>query len=153
MHVRARSLFLIAAAALALTACQSSSNEVQLSEEGMRDGAAARDGLTAGVNSVAIGKSVNPDHTIKDGARTFESKDTIYASVKVTGQANSGLIRALWLGPDGQPVQNDFRLVTPSRNDIVEFKVSNQQGLKPGDYRLEVYLDDRRADSRAFVVK
>ncbi len=153
MHVRVRLALVTAAAALTLAACQSTSNEVQLSDEGMRDGTAARDGITANVASVAVGKSVNQDHTIKDNARTLESKDTIYASVKVTGQANSGIVRALWLDPDGQPVQNDFRLVIPSRNDIVDFKVQKPQGLKPGDYRLEVFLDDRHADSRAFVVQ
>ena len=153
MHVRACTALIAAAAAFTLAACQSTPNEVQLADEGMRDGVAARDGLTAAVSTVAIGKSVNQDHTIKDSARTFETKDTIYASVKVTGQANSGLVRALWLDPDGQPLQNDFRLVTPSRNEIVEFKASKPDGLKPGPYRLQIYLDDRRADSREFAVK
>jgi hypothetical protein len=153
MHVRAPLALFAAAAAITLAACQSSSNEVQLSDEGMRDGTAARDGITADITSVAVGKSLNQDHTIKDTARTFDSKDTIYASIKITGRANSGLVRALWLGPDDQPVQNDFRLVIPSRNDIVDFKVQKPEGLKPGDYRLEVFLDDRHADSHAFVVK
>lgn len=148
-----RTAILVAAAALALAACQSTPNEVQLADEGMRDGVAARDGVTASVGGVTIGKSVNQDHTIKDPTRTFGAKDTVYASVKVTGQANSGLVRALWLDPDGQPLQNEFRLVTPSRNEVVEFKAAKPDGLKAGEYHLEIYLDDRRAGSQEFAVR
>ncbi len=156
---RARGL----AAALAVTALaglgaacapRPTSNEINVSDEGMKNGvAAARDLTPVSLEDVEIGRALNADRTIKDEANRFQAHDTVYASIRVSGSANSGLVRALWTNERGETIQDDTRIITPSNNDRVTLHVAPPQGWAAGRYKLDVYLDDKLADSERFSVE
>jgi hypothetical protein len=131
-----------------------SGNEINFADEGRKNGAAAARGLTpVGLEDVELGRGVNRDHTIRDEADTFQAKDTIHASIRVSGSANSGLVRAVWLDEKGEHLQDDTRIVSPSRGEIVSVQVSRPQGLAGGRYRLDIFLDDRLVESKGFTVQ
>jgi hypothetical protein len=131
-----------------------SPNEINMADEGMSQGAAAARGLTmVALDEVEIGKSINEDKTIKDEADSFQPKDTVYASIRVSGKANSGLVRAMWSDERGQSVQDDTRIVSPSRGEVVTLQISKPQGLAGGRYRVDIFLDNRLVQSKTFSVE
>lgn len=157
MPVRTIPAALAAVALLGAAACAPpgpSPNEINFADEGMRNGVAAARGLTAvALDDLEIGRSVNEDHTIKDADDSFAPTDTVFASVRVRGSANSGLVRAQWRDQAGQIIQDDTRIVTPSRGDVVALQAARPQGWKGGRYQLDIYLDHRLVDSREFTVE
>lgn len=160
-HLAGRARRAVAAlAALALvglaTACapRPSKNEINVSDEGMANGVAAARYLTpVELEEVQIGRSINDDKSIKDRTTTFQPHETVYASIRVSGSANSGLVRALWTNERGEKVQDDTRIITPSNNDRIALQVAPPQGWAPGRYKLDVYLDDKLAESETFSVE
>lgn len=141
---------------LATAACMPapSGNEINFADEGRKNGAAAARGLTSvALEDLAIGKSVNDDHTIKEEADSFQPNDTIHASIRVSGAANSGLVRAAWIDEKGAHVQDDTRIVSPSRGEVVSVQLARTQGLAGGRYRIDIFLDDRLVDSAEFSVE
>lgn len=155
MHTRLGQVALAAlVAAAAACAPHPTPNEINVSDEGMKDGVAASRYLTpVALDAVEIGRALDADKTIRDEATSFQPRDTVYASIKISGSANSGLVRALWTDPQGQTVQDDTRIVTPSRNDLVTFQVAPPSGWTSGTNRLDVYLDDRLAATKTFTVQ
>jgi len=155
MHARlGRALLVALAAGAAACAPHPTSNEINVSDEGMTNGVAAARYLTpVALDTLEIGRSLDTDKTIKEEASTFGPHDTVYASIKVSGSANSGLVRALWTDERGEKVQDDTRIITPSNNDVVTLQVAPPQGWANGRYRLDVYLDDKLAATRDFSVE
>ena len=154
MHARMGQVALMILAAAAVGCRHPSNNEINVADEGMRDGVAASRYLTpVALDSVDIGRSLEADKSIKDATSSFKPQDTVYASLKVSGSANSGLVRALWTDPQGKVVQDNTRIVTPSRSDTVTFEATPPNGWSGGRYRLDLYLDDRLAATRNFSVE
>jgi predicted small lipoprotein YifL len=148
---------IVIAALAANTACGlpgPTPNEINASDEGRTQGAAASRGLTmAVIEDVKIGRSLNRDKTIADEADSFKPNETIHAAIRVRGAANSGLVRAMWIAANGEPVQDDTRIVSPSRGEIVNLQLSRERGLRGGQYRLDVFLDNRLVESVNFSVE
>lgn len=159
MPVRVRNAALAIATAsltVATIACvpAPSGNEINLSDEGMKNGAAASRGLTpVALEDVELGRAINDDHTIKDEATRFQPKETIYASIRVSGSANSGLVRTVWSTEKGEVVQDNTRIVSPSRGETVSVQMARAQGLAGGRYRFDVFLDNRLIESKDFFVE
>jgi hypothetical protein len=131
-----------------------SPNEVNFSDEGMSQGvaSASRSAARGEIDNVAIGKSMNDDKTIRDRTRDFQPSDTIYLSLRVLGSANSGIVRAVWFDPQGQPVHQETRIVSPSRGETIAMQASRPNGWRPGAGTLEVFLDDRLTHTESYRV-
>lgn len=154
MHVRVGQLTLIVLAAGAIGCTRPSNNEINVSDEGMKNGVAASRYLTpVTLDSVDLGRALDVDKSVNDATTSFKPQDTVCASMKVSGSANSGLVRALWMDPQGKVVQDDTRIVTPSRSDTVALQVTPPNGWAGGRYQLDIYLDDRLAATRNFTVE
>jgi hypothetical protein len=130
-----------------------SSNEITLATHGMRDGAAAS-GQRArpAVDRVDLGRARDQDGTISDRTRSFEATDTIHAAVRVTGDANSGILRLVWSDARGTIVHDETRIVTPSRDETVTFEAAQPRGWRGGEHQLDVFLDGRLASTQRFRV-
>lgn len=155
MHARFGRVALAIVLASAAAACtRPTGNEINVSDEGMKNGVAAARYLTpVALDSLEIGRSLDADKTIKDETSSFQPKDTVYAAIRISGSANSGLVRALWTDSQGKTLEDDTRLVTPSRSDLVNLQAAPPDGWKDGDYTLSVYLDDKLAATRNFTVE
>lgn len=140
--------------AAAACAPRPSGNEINVADEGMKNGVAAARYLTpVALEAVDLGRGLDVDRSIKDVTSSFKPQDTVCASIRISGSANSGLVRALWTDEKGQTVQDDTRIVTPSRSEVVGVQVAPPNGWAGGRYRLDIYLDDKLAATRTFTVE
>lgn len=149
-----RAAIVAALAVAAACAPAPTPNEINFSDEGMSQGVAvASRAPRSEIDRIGIGKSINTDNTIKDSARTFGANDTVFASARVSGRANSGIVRAVWFDAQGQPVHEQTRIVSPSRGETVAVQAVPETGWTPGEYTVEIFLDDRLAATERFVVE
>jgi hypothetical protein len=50
-------------------------------------------------------------------------------------------------------VQDDTRVVSPSRGDLVSLQLARPQGLAGGRYRVDIFLDNRLVETMTFSVE
>ena len=107
------------------------------------------------VASISLGKSIGPDKKVSTATDTFTKSDTIYAVVETTGAGNAKL-EAKWTfhkGDKSVPVSESSQTINASGTATSEFHVSKPDGWPPGDYQVEVSLNDTPAGTKRFVVK
>ena len=105
------------------------------------------------VTNVTLGRSVGGDKAITDSTDTFKPNDTIYASVATEGSAQSATLRAKWSFEDGQLVDESTRTIAPNNKERTEFHISKPDGWPAGKYKVEVFLNDRSAETKSFDVR
>lgn len=153
MHTRSLAAALGLAALTAGCIPGPTPNEVTVATHGMRDGVAASSGRgRPAIDQVELGRSRAEDGTIADATRSFEASDTIHATVRVTGDTNSGIVRAVWSDAQGTIVHEETRIVTPSRDETVAFEAAQPKGWRGGEHQLDVFLDGRLARTERFRV-
>lgn len=104
------------------------------------------------VSGVETGKGLNADKTIKDDARDFGVRDTIYASVKTEG-AGSGKLSAKWTFQGGKVVNESTQDISTTGEANHEFHIMKATAWPKGDYKVEIMLDGVSAGSKDFTVK
>ena len=105
------------------------------------------------VTDVTLGRSVGGDKAITDSTDTFRPNDTIYASVATEGSAQSATLRAKWSFEDGQLVDESTRTIAPNNKERTEFHISKPDGWPAGKYKVEVFVNDRSAQTKSFDVR
>ena len=106
----------------------------------------------ARVASVDIGRSINPDKTVKDNADSFAPADTIYVSVKTDGAAQGAKLQTRWYFND-KVVEESSEMISPTGPAVTEFHLSKPDGWPVGSYKIEVLLNGAPAGSKNFEVK
>jgi hypothetical protein len=102
------------------------------------------------VSSVMIGKRVGAGNLITEPTFQFAPKDTVHVSVATEGRAN-GTLTAAWRSQSGQILQKTSRPVRAAGGNTA-FSLSQPKGLKPGTYKVVVFLDDDSVDTKIFAV-
>ncbi len=100
-------------------------------------------GVTAG--SITLGKAIGSDKKVTAPAETFAKADTIYASVDTNG-VGTATLQAKWTyvkGAQTTPVNEESQTIMPTGPATTEFHVQKPGGWPAGDYRVEVFLDDK----------
>lgn len=108
----------------------------------------ARDPLR--VETIQLGRSLNPDNSVAEHASTFGRSDTIYVAV-LTPAAGAGTISVRWIY-QGRVVDEPSRDVSYNGPAATAFQLVNSGGFPPGSYRVEVFLDGEPVGSRNFRV-
>jgi hypothetical protein len=103
------------------------------------------------LNTIQLGRGLNPDKTVIGFTTRFKPTDTIYAAVLTTG-AGSSTIRARWLFA-GRVISEPERHVTYQGPASTEFHLQNTSGFPAGDYNVELFLDGTSVGSRPFRVE
>jgi hypothetical protein len=119
------------------------------------DTAARTDAPVAGVEvtEVRLGRSVTPDRRVSAETDSFGTRDTIYASVATQGSANNVALTARWTYQDGQVVDESRENISPTGPANTAFHIFNPGGWPAGNYRIEILVNDRAAESRQFTVR
>lgn len=112
---------------------------------------------TAGVAVVAVtlGSAIGADKKISQASDTFGAKDTIYASVDTTG-TGAATLKAKWTyRKNGQEtvVKEDTQTIVPTGPARSEFHISKPDGWPSGDYRVDIFVADKVAQTKSFTVK
>jgi hypothetical protein len=102
------------------------------------------------VESIQVGRSINPNGSIASMISTFGPQDTVYVSVNTAG-AGSGTLGVRWkfggtvIGEAQKPVEYSGVAST-------EFHLQSATGFPAGDYSVEVLLNGQSVGSRPFHV-
>ena len=103
------------------------------------------------LNTIQLGRGLNPDKTVTGFTTRFKPTDTIYAAV-LTSNAGSGKVKARWLFAD-RVISEPEKQVSYKGPASTEFHLQNTSGFPAGDYSVEIFLDDRSVGSRPFRVE
>jgi hypothetical protein len=107
------------------------------------------------VTNVDLGTSVGADNRVAAGAAStsFRTSDTIHAAVTTEGTVSGASLTARWTYQDGQVVDETTQPVAGSGTAVTHFQVSMPGGFPPGDYQVEILLNNNRVESRSFRVQ
>jgi hypothetical protein len=102
-------------------------------------------------DAIQLGRSVNADRTVSQPTTRFKPSDTIYVVV-LTGGSGSGTVKARWLYA-GRVISEPEQKVRYQGPAATEFHLQRSEGFPPGDYTVELFLDDVPVATRAFRVE
>ena len=147
---------LVVVAALSGACGRSGESRPAGAETGATDSAAAA-ASAAGpgarrVSNVMIGKMVGASDRITEPTFQFAPKDTVHISVATEGTGGGGTLSAAWRSQNGEILQQTSAPV-PAAGENVAFHLSRPEGLKPGTYKVIVFLGDDSVETKVFVVK
>jgi hypothetical protein len=103
------------------------------------------------LETIQLGRSLNPDNTVAGHTSTFARNDTIYVSV-LTTDAGSGTIGVKWMY-EGSVIGEPSKQVSFNGPGATSFQLVNAGGFPPGDYSVEVFIDGRLVGTRRFHVQ
>jgi hypothetical protein len=102
------------------------------------------------VSTIQVGRSLNSDKSIGAHTTQFKPSDTIYVAV-LTDATGAGKITARWTY-SGRPVGEETKNVSYQGEAATEFHMENSGGFPPGDYKVQILLDDQPVGEREFKV-
>jgi hypothetical protein len=139
---------------IAARCCACGGSEKSSSEAAMADSAATAAAKPAElkVSNVMIGKKVGSGNHVTEPTFQFAPQDTVYVSVGTTGAGGAGSLTAAWRSQTGEVVQQSSEPV-PAAGENAVFRLSKDKGLKPGTYKVIVFLGNDSVDAKVFVVK
>ncbi len=143
---------LIAAAALTI-GCGGSDQATRLAaQKAAADSAAAAEASAPRkVSGIMIGSRVDSIGRVTEPTFQFAPKDTVYVSVGTSGNSGSTGLTAAWRYQSGEIVEQSTEQVRPGANTA--FSLAKPKGLKPGTYKVVLFLGDDSVDTKVFAVK
>ena len=123
-------------------------------DTGTADSAAAASAAPAErrVSNVMIGRRVGPTGRITDPTFQFAPMDTVQVSVGTEGSGGAATLTAAWRSQGGEILQQSTEPIRPAGENTA-FHLSQPAGLKPGTYKVIVFLGGDSVDTKVFVVK
>jgi hypothetical protein len=117
----------------------------------MADSAAAKP-LELQVSNVMIGKRIGAGKHVTEPTFQFAPTDTVYVSVGTSGSTGADYLTAAWRSQTGEVVQQSSEPI-PAAGQNAAFQWSQPKGMKPGTYKVVVFLGHDSADTKVFVVR
>ena len=105
------------------------------------------------VTEISLGRAVETNRRVAQPREDFVPADTVYASVVTEGSARRVLLKARWTYQGSDVVSESSLDIAPSGATVSEFHVSRPEGLPPGRYQVEIFLDGASAGKRGFSVQ
>jgi len=140
---RARSGLIVAAALIG--GCGGSEESASLAaQKAAADSAAAVSGVMIGSRVDSIGRVTEPTFQ-------FAPTETVYVSVGTSGNTGSTSLTAAWRYQSGEILEQSTEQVRPGANTA--FSLAKPKGLKPGTYKVVLFLGDDSVDTKVFAVK
>jgi len=144
-------------AAFALAGCGGSSDARQVGAESAAASTAAVAGMAAEptpprVTNVMIGRQIGTGNRITEPTFEFGPSDTVHLSVAIEGGGQPGQLTAAWRSQGGEIMQQTAEPVATGGGNTA-FHLSEPRGLKPGTYKVIVFLGEDSVDTKVFVVR
>lgn len=140
-------------AALAGACSRAEESRAAAGETGVTDSAAmAVSGGELQISNVMIGRQIGPGNRITEPTFQFAPQDTVYVSVGTEGGDGTGRLSAAWRSQSGEVLKQSVETVRPG-GENTEFHLSQPKGLKPGTYKVILFLGDDSVDTKVFAVK
>jgi hypothetical protein len=104
------------------------------------------------VSNVMIGKRIGAGKHVTEPTFQFAPADTVFVSVGTTGSTGADHLTAAWRSQTGEVVQQSSEPI-PAAGQNAAFQWSQPKGMKPGTYKVVLFLGNDSADTKVFVVK
>jgi len=98
-----------------------------------------------------IGSRVDSIGRVTEPTFQFAPKETVYVSVGTSGNTGSTGLTAAWRYQSGEILEQSTEQVRPGANTA--FSLAKPKGLKPGTYKVVLFLGDDSVDTKVFAVK
>jgi len=105
------------------------------------------------VVAVELGTALDEEGRVAAPRDVFGSRDTIHAAVVGVGTSPGLTLSARWLAADGTEVARAGQSLSPEAPTVATFTVSKPDPWPTGAYRVEVAINDRVVETRAFEVR
>jgi hypothetical protein len=145
----------VALGALLGAACSGGDQSRAAGAETARTGSAALAATAGGevrVSNVMIGKRVGSGNRVTEPSFEFTPLDTVHVSIAVANSGGSDSLTAAWRYQSGQIVEQSTQSVRPAGENTT-FELSQPKGLKPGTYKVVLFLGGDSVDTKVFVVR
>ena len=103
------------------------------------------------VKTIQTGRSLNSDNSVGLLTQRFRPDQTMYVAVLTDGPGK-GKLTAKWTYA-GRTVSEDTKSVSYRDSAATEFHITNSSGFPPGDYSVEILLDDKPVETRNLKVE
>jgi hypothetical protein len=104
------------------------------------------------VSNVMIGRQLGPGNRITEPTFEFAPQDTVHVSVATAGAGTAGTLTAAWRSQSGEVLEQSSQPVPPAGENTA-FHLAQVKGLKPGTYKVIVFLGEDSVDTKVFVVR
>ena len=104
------------------------------------------------VADIRLGGAIGLDKRVAAPADSFAPEDTVYVSVLTEGSADHVSLAARFKRGD-HLVAEVSQGIAPEGTAVSEFNIWKPGGLPPGDYVVEILVDDVPAGARSFTVR
>lgn len=105
------------------------------------------------VTEVNLGRSITAAKQIVDEEDDFAPTDTIYASVRIEGEAERARLKAVWKTEGGDVIAEDETELTPAGTAFTEFHIRQPDGLPEGEYTISIMLDGEEVATEDFEIE
>jgi hypothetical protein len=151
-HIGMAGAPLILAAALVGACTGSDKSESAVAATARADSAAAAaKPKERRVSNVMIGKHIGTNNLVTEPTFQFTPQETVFVSVATEGAEGPGEVTAAWRAQNGEVVQKTTESIESGKNTL--FQLTQPKGLKPGTYKVVLYLGADSADTKVFAVK
>ena len=106
------------------------------------------------VSEVQLGKVMGADMKITTPATTFTAKDTVHVAVSTTGSMQDASV-LLMMKPetgDSVAVVQETKTISPTGPTVTAFHIAKPDVLKPGKYKVEVFLNGGLVDVKSIEI-
>ena len=103
------------------------------------------------VEEVRLGRAMGTDMRIIDEVNDFAPNDSIYASVKTDGVANSATLTARWTTESDSVLHEETKTMASNGEQWTAFSFGGRS-LAEGDYELKILLNGREVEEREFSI-
>jgi len=153
-HISVVEAALLAGATLAGACSQARDSRLASGQTGTGDSTtqAAATPARLRVSNVMIGRRLGAGNRITDPTFRFAPADTVYVSVSTEGSSGPGTVTAAWRSQNGEILQQSSQPVGPADRNA-ELHLSRDKGMKPGTYKVVLFLGGDSVDTKVFVVQ
>jgi hypothetical protein len=105
------------------------------------------------VASVSLGREIDGEGQVRTPLEVFKPTDRIHAAVVGIGSSEGLTLSARWTTADGTEIAKAGQSLVPTVPTVTTFAIAQPEPWPAGAYRVEIAINDRVVETRAFVVE
>jgi hypothetical protein len=105
------------------------------------------------ITSLTLGKAVDAEGQVANAQDVFAQGDTIYAAVVSVGSSDGLALTARWTAADGTEVAQAAQSLAPATPLVTTFSIAQAEPWPVGGYQVEIAINGRVVETRAFQVQ
>ena len=105
------------------------------------------------VVAVELGAAFDEEGRVPAPKDLFKATDTLHLAVVGVGSSPGLVLSARWLAADGSEVAQARQDLAPQAPTVASFRLSQPEPWPAGDYRVEIAVNDRVAETRNFRIE